>query len=475
MSNKIFTLTLASLLALSFVSCEKLLETKPTDSIDIEGALDTKELLEAGTYGVYSHLRSTSLFGEEFIVYPEIQADNAVQSGRTTNLVDVANNVVNANMGGWQVGYRGIMQANIVLDALDKFDGPKQWKDNLKGQLYFLRALYYHSVSRVYSYDPTATTADERGAIPLILNAVQSIDDIDRRPRASIPEMYAHIYSDLDSAYALLANSDNIVAPHFATQAAVAALYTRVALYNGDYRTVVEYADKVLASGVATFSTKESYVSDWRKAVHPESLFEIVFTAQDNIGVNTSVHSRYMTRASVIDPEALRGNGYAVVSDDLFNAYDENDVRKELIWKGLGYNSDKNEMTKFFSRNGIIHLDNIPVIRLSEVILNRAEAYAHIAGGEAQSMDDVNMIRERAGLAPVSGLSEDLLMDEIVAQRRLELAFEGDRWFTLKRLGMDIPKPNGTIIPFSDFRILSRIPVRERNTTRGQLEQNKGY
>lgn len=474
MINKI--LKLSSLFAVIFftVSCKKLLSTNPKNSVGIDGAFNSKEMLEAGTIGVYSYLRDRDLYGEDYIVYPEIQADNAVQSGRTTNLVDVANNVVATGMGGWQDAYKGIIQANTVLEALDEFNGPKDWKDGLRGQLYFLRALYYHSISRVYSYDPTATTTDEKGSVPLVLSGVRSKEDIERNPRAPIAEMYDQLYRDLDSAYQLLANTDNILAPHFATQGAVAALYSRVTLYNGDYIKVIEEAGKAIASGVATFSGKGSYVSDWRKAVHPESLFELEFTAQDNIGVDHSVHSIFTTRASVIDPNGLRGNGYAVVSDDLYNLYEDNDVRKQLIWNGLGFNSDKHEMTKFFSRSGVIHLDNIPVIRLSEVYLNRAEAYAHIPGGESSAMDDINKIRERAGLSPVSGLAEDNLIDEIILQRRLELAFEGDRWFTLKRLGKEIIKPNGTVIPFSDFRILAKIPVRERNTNK-TLVQNKGY
>lgn len=474
MRNKISILISYVAALLVFTSCEKLLHVNPKDSVNIEGGLDSREMLEAGTVGVYSYLRSTDLYGREHIVFPEIQSDNAIQSGRTTNLVDVANNVVGSGMGGWRDAYAGISQANVVLDALEKFDGPKDWKDGLRGQLHFLRALYYHSIARVYSYDPTAKTSDERGAVPIVLNAVYDKDDIERNPRASIDELYDFLYDELDSAYVLLAGTDNMMAPHFATRGAVASLYSRVALYRGDYRKVVEQADRAIASGIAKLSSKDSYVSDWRKSVHPESLFEVVFTPLDNIGVNTSIHSTYMTRASVIDPEALRGNGYAVVSPELYSTYAENDVRRQLIMNGLGFNSDKLEMTKFFSRNGVIHLDNVPLLRLSEIYLNRAEAYAHIAGAENEAMADLNLIRERAGLDPVSGLTEDMLVDEIILQRRLELAFEGDRWFTLKRLGKEISKPNGSVIPFSDFRILSRIPVRERNTNRA-LEQNKGY
>ena len=474
MMNKIVKWSFLCFVVGLTVSCKKLLSTNPKDSVDMHDAFKSKEMIEAGTIGVYSYLRHSNLYSEDYIVYPEIQADNAVQSGRTTNLVDAANNVVGVGMGGWQQAYQGIIQANTVLEAIEEFDGPKIWKDGLKGQLYFLRALFYHSISRVYGYDPTATTSDDKGAVPLVLSGVRSKDDIERNPRASLFEMYNQLYKDLDSAYVLLASTDNILAPHFVTQGAVAALYTRIALYNGDYNRVVEEAEKVLASGIATFSDKESYVTDWRKAVHPESLFELEFTPQDNVGIDRSVHSKFTTRASVNDPNSLRGNGYAVVSDNLYELYEENDVRKQLIWNGLGFNSDKREMTKFFSRNGIIHLDNIPIIRLSEVYLNRAEAYAHIAGKEQSAIDDVNLIRERAGLTPVSGLTEDNLMNEIILQRRLELAFEGDRWFTLKRLGKPIIKPNGTVIPFSDFRILSRIPSRERNTNKA-LVQNKGY
>src|SRR5690606_31719839 len=109
-----------------------------------------------------------------------------------------------------------------------------------------------------------------------------------------------------------------------------------------------------------------------------------------------------------------------------------------------------------------------------EVYLNRAEAYARTPGMAVQAMEDVNRIRVRAGLSPVSGLAEDNLIDEVLKQRKLELAFEGHSFFDYKRLGLDIVKPNGNVFRFSDYRVLARIPWREFNSNKN-LQQNRGY
>src|SRR5690606_22378747 len=95
------------------------------------------------------------------------------------------------------------------------------------------------------------------------------------------------------------------------------------------------------------------------------------------------------------------------------------------------------EITKYLSRSGSNH-DNVPVIRVSEVYLNRAEAYAY-SGEDDLAREDVNRIRSRAGLGLIPGtVTGDDLKAEIALQRRLELAFEGHRFFDLKRRGQDI-------------------------------------
>ncbi|RAV29644.1 RagB/SusD family nutrient uptake outer membrane protein [Sinomicrobium soli] len=472
MTSSFKTIALLGICSLFFLSCESLLETDPMLSIDSETALSSVESIEAATVGCYSQLRNTDLYGREYIVYPELMGNTAAHSGRRTNNQDVANNVRGVHMGGWRWAYEAITSANEILEALEGFEASQEWKDGIAGQLHFLRALYYHNLSRVYGYDPTAIGSSDKGTVPLILTSIKTYGDIKPTERAPIEVMYAQLYADLEKAYELLAGTPASTGPHFATQGAAAALFTRVALYNGDYEKVVEWADKAITSGVARFSTHDSYVADWRAETHPESLFEVEFKVDQNIGITSSIRSAFTTRVNEEGTQE-NGNGDATVSDELYTLYEEEDVRKQLIMKGLGNASDANEMTKFFSRGGAPNLDNVPVIRLSEVYLNRAEAHAGL-GEEAEALADVNRIRERAGLDPVSGLIEENLLDEIWKQRKLELAFEGHSFFEYKRLGQDIVKPNGTVFRFTDYRILAMIPWREFNANKA-LSQNRGY
>lgn len=474
--KQFFKYIIHALLCLTIVlsSCNKMLETNPTDAVDVDMALTTKEGFQTATVGVYSYLRNTAQYGRQLVVYPELLGNNAAHSGRGTNLLNHANNARGSHLTPWRSSYEAIAQINIILSELMEFEENEQWKNQIEGQLRFLRALYFHNAAKVYSYDPTAIGSSNRGALPLNLEPVYSYDKIINLPRATQEEFYAQLYIDLDRAIECLKDTPNDRAPHWATAGAAAALLSRVALYNGDYTKVIDAVEQALASGVGKFSTKDSYVSDWRQAVHPESIFEVEIKTDQNLGANNAPRADYTNRAGVGNTETVSGRGNAKVSDDFYPLYEDEDVRKELIVKGLGAASDDYQTTKFFSRSGELNLDNIPVIRVSELYLNRAEAYARLGGMESNAIKDVNMIRERAGLDPVSGLVEDNLINEILKQRRLELAFEGHNFFDYKRLGMDIVKPGGKVFLFTDYRVLARIPWREFNANK-QLEQNRGY
>ena len=128
------------------------------------------------------------------------------------------------------------------------------------------------------------------------------------------------------------------------------------------------------------------------------------------------------------------------------------DVRRQLYELGTaGRGTAETEVTKFLGRSGQVNLDNIPVFRISELYLNRAEANYRL-GNTATALTDLNVIRTRAGLRAATGLTGDALLNEILRQRRLEFAFEGHRWFDLKRLGRDIVKAAPVqSVAYSDF------------------------
>lgn len=471
-------------LLLSVGSCEKALEIHPKQSIDSSEALTSQEGIEAALVSVYARLQNYTIYGRDLLGLSEALSDNSIHTGNSSHLINESTNSRNAHFSTWQIAYYAINQANLVIDAVASGDYPEAWKDAIAGQAYFLRALCYHDLARVYSYDPTAIIEEYNyGAVPLMLVGIDDFQKIGSLKRHSIAEVYDQIYADLDRAHGMLSGggsgsagsagtSTSTAAPHKATRAAVSALYSRVALYRGDYEVSAAKATQALQETAATFSTQASFLADWRKEVHPESIFELQFNISENVGSDRSLRSTYTSRA---DWDATAFSIQAVLAvDPVFYAhYEADDVRRGLIRHGVGKNSVFLEMYKFISKNGTLGLDNVPILRVSELYLNRAEAYYRQGSGfYTQALEDLNRIRLRAGLESVE-LSGSALEEEILLQRRLELAFEGHRWFDLKRLGRDVVKGSGDL-PFTDYRILAPIPTREVNAD-SELKQNFNY
>lgn len=452
-------------------SCEKLLEINPKQSIDANEALTSKESITASTNGVYARLREVSLYGRDLIAIPDVLADNTLNTLAGNRLVREWNNEIGYHLSNWQQSYYGINQINLNLEALDALEADDAFKSSIRGQNLFLRALLYHNLMRAYAYDPTAVVQSQnKGGVPILLKGVIAVEEIEYASRASIDDVYKLIYDDLEEAYDLLASENNSRGPFFATRGAVAALFSRVALYNGDYDKVITEGENAVSSGVAAFPDASGLVASWRSERHPESFFEIPFATPDNMGSNESLRATYMTRTT-LNSTTPASHGNIVLSEDLLAQYDPNDLRLQFVQQGLGANVNRYEINKFASKNGVPNLDNVPVIRYAEVVLNMAEAYA----GNEQWPDanrELNKIRTRANL-PAVNLQGQALKDEILLQRRIEFAFEGHRFFDLKRLGLPIVK-DGRTMDFEDFRVLSRIPVRELEIN-DNLEQNFGY
>jgi hypothetical protein len=309
----------------------------------------------------------------------------------------------------------------------------------------------------------------------LLLVGTLRADAIELPARAPIDAVYNQIYQDLERGIEKLAGTANNRGPVYITRAAARALFSRVALYRKDYANAIRYATDAIGSGVGTFLSNSAYVGGFRTAVNPESIFEINYQNNENLGVNESLQSTYTTLVTLGNRAQTGGFGDLVPTASLLADFETGDIRRQLYELGTaGRGTAETECTKFLGKNGQINLDNIPVIRFSELYLNRAEAYAMPgpAQNEALALEDLNRIRTRAGLAAVTGLSGQALINEILKQRRVELAFEGHRFFDLKRRGQNLVKT--PLIEFTDFRILAPLPVREI-LANPNLVQNPGY
>lgn len=465
-------------LALSFIliasSCSDLLDVQPRQSIDSTTALTTEDALSAALNGVYDRLQSTNLYGRDLIAIPEALADNGRATNKSGRLNAEYNNQPNAHLVFvWQFAYLTINQINLILEAIPKVTTlSAATKNSFEGQASMLRGLLYFELARCYGYEPlVAVKESDKGSVPIMKTGVLDVSQVERLPRASINEVYDFIYSDLTNAVAKLSSVNLSV--NYANKGAANALFSRVALFRGDYANAIKYANDALASGVGVFQTKDNYVPAWRVANHPEAMFQIVYQTNENVGVNTSLQTSFTTLVTLGNTASTGGFGDLVPTANLLAAFETGDVRRNLYERGTaGRGAAEIECTKFFGRSGALNLDNIPVIRISELFLNRAEALA-LTGKEADALIDVNRIRTRAGLDAKTGLTGKALIDEIAAQRRIELAFEGHRFFDLKRRGLDIVKIP-TNISYTDFRILAPLPLREIQAN-SALKQNVGY
>jgi hypothetical protein len=214
-----------------------------------------------------------------------------------------------------------------------------------------------------------------------------------------------------------------------------------------------------------------NYVQSFSRAPHPESIFELELRLVDWSSVD-GVNSSLNSLTSNTDPAAQFIIG---ASNELIATYEPGDVRRNC-WSETtreGIEGPVYASRKWTGFKGDF-LENLPIIRASELYLIRAEAryQTNPAGARA----DINALRSKRGLGPVDNLlSGQALFNRIMLERRQEFALEGHRFFDLKRNGMDISKHgNFDEVPYTDYRILSNIPL-EQIQLNDKLVQNPGY
>jgi hypothetical protein len=501
-----------------FTSCKNLLNVEPRQSIDATTALTNEPALQAALRGTYDRLQSVDLYGSSQIAFAEALSDNG--RARNTNLVTTNSgrlagqlqNLPGSHLVGWTQYYLMINQANLILEAVPKVQGLSlNARNSIEGQAYFLRALAYHDLVKSYAYEPgVEVAANDRGGVPIVLEGVLDASQIKFPARALVSEVYDQIYKDLDAASEKLSSVTGIATPAFAGLAATNALYARVALFRRDYATAATKASLALVTGAPAMVASTGYRGSWRSPSQGEAIFELPFTTPENIGVNVSLQSYFTSTVSGQSTSLTGGFGDLVVNDaygvnlltqgsimpsgvTITPAFtinrDERFVQGSTTEDGIirpgspgRGNAGVREMTKFYGRGGQINLDNIPLIRTAEVILTLAEAQYYLGNTSAAQANLALVIRNRytnAGSAiPTTStvtvsLTGQSLIDEILRQRRLELAFEGHRFFDLKRNGSDMSRPWGTL-SYVDFRVLPPIPQSEIDAN-PKLVQNAGY
>jgi hypothetical protein len=496
-----FYLSLALVGSLLLSSCDSLLQVDPKQSIDANGALNTPDAMNAALNSVYSKLRNARNYGRDLLAVSDALADVGQTTSNSGRLIGENNNQPGSHFTAafWQNSYNAINEANLILAAVSNVEGASEaQKARWEGEAKFLRALYYFDLVKVYSYMPTAIYQPgviDQGGIPVVLEGViTSGEALTRKTaRSTIDAVYAQIYTDLEDVKKLVPAGRGV---QYGSGAAASALLSRVALYKGDWAKVVSESALALASNVGTVTSGTAYINGWRAPVNPESMFEVRFAlAEESIGVNESLQSTYTAILSLANKNSQGGWGDFIPNTTVRGffglaalqtgtpATDNNnwdvtrnaDIRAQLYTTGNTVRGAGRqiECTKFMAKSGFAYADNVPVIRKSEMHLNRAEANYQLKN-ESASLTELNAFKALRGLPAVT-LSGNALLEEILLERFKEFAFEGHRFFDLKRYGRAIVKTTPAVnLPFEDFKILPALPQREVDGN-PNIKQNKGY
>lgn len=440
--------------ALLLSSCKKILDQRPQASLDASTAFTTRQAVDAGIIGVYDAFQSSSYYGVDFSLLSELGADNLNHTGSFPSYLEIKNRNIatnNANVTGtWNQIYVVINRANTVLQSAVGITDAAFNKNAALGELRFLRGLAYFDLQRLWGGAPDGYNKPNGKGVPLFTTPTLVAGDAAAKPRATEAEVYTQIISDLDYA---IANLPTTAANGRATKNAAIALKARLQLYREDFADAESLATQIISqfSSQARGGLAADYAGIFStKNTKPESIFELQFTATDA----NNLRFYYYGRNEVAS------------SSSLGNAHEAGDLRKPVNYASSG---SVFKQLKFFRADGT---DNIILIRLAEIYLIRAEARARKATPDIPgSQADLNIVRNRAGLANTTAAIPADLLTAILQERRIELAHEGQRWFDLRRTNRLL----STLGITDAYRALWPIPQRERETSGFLIDQNPGY
>lgn len=473
-------------------SCKKdFLNQLPVTSTTTENVYKTSDDFYAAIVGSYSTLKKGGLYGVgagSMISLGEVTSDNSdVAIPRSTSTVDIFEledfnfSLTNGLFSSaWTDHYAGIGRVNIILDKLPGASFDASLKTRFEAEAKFLRALFYFDLVRLF------------GGVQLTTSSISDPSAANNLPRSSASQIYALIISDLTFAEANLPATIPATEAGRASKWAAKALLGKVYLTMKDYTNAATKLNEVITSNQFNV-TMNTYAAVFSSTTSFANNKDVIFSVQyvsGQIGQGTQMSTITLPQAAATALFGLTGGsagqGWMRPTPDMIGDYESGDLRKQASVATSYANgaTTVNELyvTKYLQPGSVANDGDVdfPVLRYADVLLMYAEALNE-QGQTAQALTSsavggpVNSIRKRAGLAdlPVT-LSQTDARLAIEHERRIELAFEGHRWFDLIRTGRYMTVMNGKGYATKAFNNLFPIPFRETSIN-VNLKQNPGY
>ena len=480
-SIKILLLTSALLLTFLAACDDELLESTPYGLSTSANFWRNGDDVVSAVNAIYEPLREEDYYGhaEHTFSIPEDDQWRAGDHGEDQAIEEFTFDASNAQLRfSWRYKYEMISRANAVLINAPEVDMPTDLKNRSLGEAYFLRAFSFWRLHVIY------------GATPIILedNAIASEFNI---PKPTIAEMQAQIESDLLQAAELLpesyaGDSDNLGRVNSGT---AYGLLCKLYMYMERFDDAITAGNNVING---PYELAENFADNF--TIETENNPEVLFAVQALDGWAGSTHNIYTT------PRPWGGWDFHEPTQNLIDEFEEDDPRLdasvflpgEMVDLGgdngmAEYTSDLSQTGYHFQKfaswrasGGLDEGQNIPILRAADIYLLVAEAKIRLG----QNGDtELNAVRTRSDLDEITGAT----MEDIIHERRVELAGENQRHFDLMRWDkagiVDIVviygEDRGQFDPSRAFdrskHYYFAIPQREIDLSNGVLEQNDNY
>lgn len=438
--------------------------------------------------GAYDAFKSPTYYNGDTgnsIILGDILADNLILSpqGRGTNRAAYEwsySPLDGAVTSLYSSAYFVISRANLVLDNIGKVPYTPYMK-NIEAEAKAIRAIAHFDLARAYCKIPTQS-ADALNSLGISYVKIFDPKILPSRDE-TVKITYENIISDLKEALVNINTNNGGVSR--LNRASVLAYLSKVYLYYGDYDNSVLYGEQAieLTPSVGSIS---NFTNIWRDATDDGEMFTILNEnlATDNVTVGVAYNQ---------NSSGIRSESY--VNYDLFLKYQDNDVRKNAYlltanYSGVPYNHVIKHRTR--TRSTTAQVVDVKILRSADLYLTVAESHLKSSTpNQSRALQLLNILRNQRYSNYVNGTeSGSELLDAILNERRLELAFENDRFWTLKRLGLPVNRSNfgssvnggGTdaptgllkTLPSSSHRFVLPIPQDAINLN-PNIKQNPGY
>src|SRR5207244_4018511 len=433
---------------MSATACDSFLDPNPSDVLAPENFYQTSSDAVAAVNGVYEQVKwsywlvfwyISDVATDDILAAPRFGADGHRMSAYIFNATEWP-------MGDmWGGAYRIINRANTVLDRVPGITMDPALRDRVLNEARFLRANAYFDLARCF------------GDVPLLEHEVKSLSDL-KVSRTPVAQVYALILSDLQQAAAALPASYSGTDIGRVTSGAARALLAKVYLTQQDWTNAAQAAGQVMTSG--TYALLPNYKDIFKiatKITNSESIFEINYDGVLDPGAG-SVHTLFSLPSGFPGGDAYGLMTVTPSLQALFAPADKRGLHATFItspyvdalgdtvrWVdpppayGPAFNKylDETDFENMHTREWVQQANDWIVLRYADVLLMYAEAVNEggtVTAGTAEAA--LNLVRVRAGIPAVSGLSQAAFRDSVRLDRRREFVFEGQRWFDLSRWGL---------------------------------------